>query len=74
LRSIPKWANESKIREIYEQCSEINRVSSEKHVVDHIIPLQGKNVCGLHVDYNLRIITAQENATKANKLLEEFAC
>ena len=36
--------------------------------VDHIIPLKGKNVCGLHVENNLRIIDGLSNMKKGNKL------
>lgn len=43
-----------------------------EHHVNHIHPLQGKNVCGLHVPWNLRVIPASDNIRKSNKLLEVF--
>lgn len=60
LQRTPKWENLEKIKEFYENCP------SGYHV-DHIIPLQGKNVSGLHVLSNLQYLTATENLSKHNK-------
>lgn len=62
----PPWVNQSEIFEIYKKCQEMNN-NSKKYSVDHIWPLNGKDFCGLHVPWNLRIITTTENASKCNK-------
>ena len=61
LKAIPSWANMKSIREIYRQAKK------QGLVVDHVIPLQGKLVCGLHVENNLQLLTASENSVKHNK-------
>jgi len=58
----PKWANKEKIKEIY-----MNR--PEGYHVDHIIPLRGKTVSGLHVENNLQYLTLIENSKKCNKFI-----
>ena len=60
LKATPPWADLEKIKQIYEK-------RPKGHHVDHIIPLQGRNVCGLHVHYNLQYLPAEENQRKYNK-------
>jgi hypothetical protein len=59
---VPKWADRDKILWYYKNCP------SGWHV-DHIIPLRGKNVCGLHVETNLQWLPAIENMRKNNRML-----
>ena len=60
LQRTPSWADDLVIRMIYEDCP-------EGMEVDHIIPLQGEIVSGLHVAHNLQYLTKSENCSKGNK-------
>ena len=62
LQATPPWADLNKIREVYRNCP-------EGYQVDHIVPLQGELVCGLHVENNLQHLSAIENRQKSNKFI-----
>jgi 5-methylcytosine-specific restriction endonuclease McrA len=65
-KCIPKWVNAEAIRAIYCDAEQITRETGIPHHVDHIVPIQHHSVCGLHVAWNLRILTAAENVRKGN--------
>ncbi len=69
-QATPKWADLDSIRRIYEACHIASQTTGVRHDVDHIVPLQGEGVCGLHVDWNLRIVPASVNRSKKIKLVE----
>lgn len=66
LKASPSWLTKEQLLEIESMYTKAKILNME---VDHIIPLQGKNICGLHVPWNLQLLTRQENASKSNKIL-----
>ncbi len=75
LQRIPRWIKDVFVKEIaeyYAMAKELEKIFPWKQHVDHIIPLQGKNVSGLHVPWNLQILSKKANLEKGNKYVDEI--
>lgn len=70
LQRTPIWADLSAMQLEYELAAWCSKVMGVKYHVDHIIPLRGKFVSGLHVPSNLQVIPATDNLVKSNKFKE----
>jgi len=71
--AVPKWVNgelKQEIQKFYVEARAKTKETGINYEVDHIVPLMGDNVCGLHVPWNLRVITRFENRSKANRFKE----
>lgn len=66
VQRTPAWADQDAIREIYARAHLETQRTGVMHHVDHILPLQGLLVSGLHVPANLQILTGSENSKKRN--------
>jgi hypothetical protein len=67
----PKWLTQehkAQIKQKYVEAMAITRGTGIAHVVDHIVPLRGELVSGLHVPWNLAVITSKANSKKSNKI------
>ncbi len=74
LQRTPSWLTKEHYAQMslfYKEAAERSKATGVPHVVDHIVPFLGKNVSGLHVPWNLQVLTAKDNLTKSNLLLEE---
>jgi len=76
LRATPSWLTAihyAQIQEMYDVAVAKTVQTGIKHHVDHIFPLQGSTFSGLHVPWNLQVITAFDNISKKNKFPQEYA-
>ncbi|MBT2771330.1 hypothetical protein J7J47_03680 [Halomonas sp. ISL-60] len=60
------------ILKYYEESNRLTQETGIQHNVDHIVPLNGEKVSGLHVHWNLRVVTEKDNKIKSNKIIEEL--
>jgi hypothetical protein len=68
LKAMPAWADREAILRVYREAKRRTEETGALHHVDHIVPLQSPIVCGLHIAINLRVITAEENLKKGNRM------
>jgi len=72
----PHWltkAHKTQIKAFYLEAERLKSQTGIDHEVDHIVPVRGGIVSGLHVPWNLRVITAAENQSKNRRLIEDIS-
>jgi hypothetical protein len=68
-KATPAWltkAQEGDIKKMYALAKKFEELCNIRYHVDHIVPLAGKDICGLHVPWNLQILPASVNLAKSN--------
>lgn len=71
-RATPSWVDRREIRSFYAEASRKTAETGIPHHVDHIEPIQGTDISGLHVPWNLQVVTASYNCAKGNRRLRAF--
>ena len=67
IQATPMWVDYDKVKEIYKEAKRLEELTGIQFHVDHIVPLNHKEVCGLHCEDNLQILTAIDNMRKGNE-------
>ena len=73
--AVPNWLTleqKKEIRKLHLKQKQIRDTQNKEYHIDHIVPLNGETVCGLHVPWNLQLIPEKENLSKSNNW--EFGC
>ena len=73
-RATPAWANGHILSEAYSLAQLRLAATGVVHHVDHIVPLRSKLVCGLHCEFNVRVIPGIENVAKGNRHWPDMPC
>lgn len=69
IQRTPKWLTKDQLFQIslfYLEAKQLSKMTGIQHEVDHIVPLQGFSVSGLHVPWNLQVIPKLNNRKKSN--------
>lgn len=64
---MPSWADVAAIQAIYAEAQRLTTETGVPHEVDHVVPLLGRGVTGLHWEGNMRVVTRTENRRKSNR-------
>lgn len=70
ISRMPAWLtpeHHQQMKDIYELAHDCTIMTGEVHTVDHVVPLCGFNVSGLHVPWNLQVLPADLNGKKARR-------
>jgi hypothetical protein len=70
-KATPLWLTPEQLYNMqctYKVAAQLSETSSQKWHVDHIVPIRGKDVCGLHVPWNLQVLPAKMNMQKGNRI------
>jgi hypothetical protein len=73
--STPDWltkADRAEIEGLAQFCRVMRSITGNEYHIDHIVPIRGDGVCGLHVPWNLQAVPATENLRKSNKLFSDL--
>lgn len=71
IQATPKWADQQKIQQYYDFANFMKWITlGIEYHVDHIVPLKGKTVCGLHTHDNLQVLRKDHNLAKSNSFKE----
>jgi hypothetical protein len=71
VKATPLWLTPEQLYNMqctYKVAAQLSETSSQKWHVDHIVPIRGKDVCGLHVPWNLQLLPAKMNMQKGNRI------
>jgi len=73
-KATPIWSTKEdslKIKTFYDEAARLTKETGIKHDVDHILPINGETISGLHVHWNLQILPRNLNIRKGNRILIE---
>lgn len=73
LQCSPSWLTADDLQAVWDFYAEAKlwtQLTGIEHCVDHICPMQGDGICGLHVPWNLGVLSRSENAKKHNRWVE----